>query len=197
MDRFVSWGSFQPVTDWSGCHIHVRTPHGVKLRAGFTENTSILAFFPWSLLHLFLLDQVPLSTLSLLPRIPISHSASGDSGLRHHHPSLSHSFISLSHESFLLTSAPNNHILANYVGKWRRMSSLAALDFGWTSLEKTLMLGKTEGKKEKGMAEDEMVRKHHRFDGHEFEQTPADSEDRGAWCAAVHGVAKSWTWLRD
>ena len=22
-------------------------------------------------------------------------------------------------------------------------------------------------------------------------------EDRGAWCAAVHGVAKSWTGLRD
>ena len=22
-------------------------------------------------------------------------------------------------------------------------------------------------------------------------------EDRGAWCAAVHGVLKSWTWLRD
>ena len=22
-------------------------------------------------------------------------------------------------------------------------------------------------------------------------------EDRGAWCATVHGVAKSWTGLRD
>ena len=22
-------------------------------------------------------------------------------------------------------------------------------------------------------------------------------EDRGAWCAAIHGVTKSWTWLSD
>ena len=28
---------------------------------------------------------------------------------------------------------------------------------------------------EKGVAEDEMVRQHHRFNGHEFEQTPGDS----------------------
>ena len=36
------------------------------------------------------------------------------------------------------------------------------------SLEKTLMLGKTEGKEEKGMTEDEMVRWHHQLNGHEF-----------------------------
>ena len=41
-------------------------------------------------------------------------------------------------------------------------------------LEKALMLGKIEGN-EKGSAEDEMVRKHHWIDGHEFEQTPWDS----------------------
>ena len=38
------------------------------------------------------------------------------------------------------------------------------------SLEKTLMLGKTEGRK-RWMTEDEMVGWHHRLDGHEFEQT--------------------------
>ena len=31
----------------------------------------------------------------------------------------------------------------------------------------------------------------------EFKQTPGDSEGREAWCAAVHGVAKSWTRLSD
>ena len=39
------------------------------------------------------------------------------------------------------------------------------------SLEKTLMLGETEGKWRKVVAEDEMVGWHHRLNGHEFEQT--------------------------
>ena len=38
------------------------------------------------------------------------------------------------------------------------------------SLEKTLMLGKIEGRKRIGRQEDEMVGWHHRLDGHEFEQ---------------------------
>ena len=37
------------------------------------------------------------------------------------------------------------------------------------SFEKTLMLGKIEGKEEKGTTEDEMVGWHHRLDGREFE----------------------------
>ena len=37
------------------------------------------------------------------------------------------------------------------------------------SLEKTLMLGKIEGRR-RGMTEDEMVGLHHQLDGHEFEK---------------------------
>ena len=44
------------------------------------------------------------------------------------------------------------------------------------SVEKTLMLEKIEGQKKKRAAEDEMVRRHHQLKGHEFEQTPGDSE---------------------
>ena len=36
--------------------------------------------------------------------------------------------------------------------------------------------GKDWGQGEKGMTEDEIVGWHHRLDGHEFEQTPRDSE---------------------
>ena len=50
--------------------------------------------------------------------------------------------------------------------------------------------------KEKGAAEDEMVRWHHRLNGHGSEQTPGDNEEQGN-LAAVHGVTKSWTQLSD
>ena len=47
------------------------------------------------------------------------------------------------------------------------------------SLEKTLMLGKTEGKRSKGATENEMVGWYHQINGHEFEQTPGGSEGQG------------------
>ena len=55
--------------------------------------------------------------------------------------------------------------------------------------------GKDWRQKKKGMTEDEMVGWHHQLDGHELVQELAT--DRGAWCAAAHGVAKSRTWLSD
>ena len=48
-------------------------------------------------------------------------------------------------------------------------------------------------RREKGMTEDEMVGWHHRLNGHASELVM----DRKAWRAAVCGVAKSWTRLRD
>ena len=48
----------------------------------------------------------------------------------------------------------------------------------------------------KGKTEDETVGWHHQLNGHEFEQTQI-VKDREAWCATVHGVAKSQTQLSD
>ena len=48
------------------------------------------------------------------------------------------------------------------------------------SLDKTLMLGKIKGRREeKGTTEDEMVERHHRLNGHEFEQAPEAGDGQG------------------
>ena len=103
------------------------------------------------------------------------------------------------------------------------------------SLEKTLMLGKTEGMRRRGWQRKRWLDGHHRLNGHEFEQAPGvgdgqvslaccspwgckesdtneqlnwtelmdgggnplqcscleNPRDRGAWSAAVYGVAQS------
>ena len=64
------------------------------------------------------------------------------------------------------------------------------------SLEKTLMLGKIEGRKRKGR-QDEMVEWHHQVDGHEFKQAQGFGDGQEAWCPAVHGVTKSRTQLSN
>ena len=48
------------------------------------------------------------------------------------------------------------------------------------SLEKTLILGETEGQEEKGVTEDEVVGWHYWLNGHESEQTPRESEGQEA-----------------
>ena len=62
------------------------------------------------------------------------------------------------------------------------------------SLEKTLMLGEFGGRRKRGR-QDEMAGWLHQLDGHESEKALGIGDGQGmdAGCAAVHGVAKSWT----
>ena len=55
--------------------------------------------------------------------------------------------------------------------------------------------GKDWGQEEKGATENEMVGWHHGLNGHEFRGLWKMVKDRKTWCAIVHGVAKSQTWL--
>ena len=57
------------------------------------------------------------------------------------------------------------------------------------SLEKTLMLGKIEGGRRRGRQEDEMVRQHHRLDGHGFGWTPGVGDEHRPRVLR-HGVTK-------
>ena len=52
------------------------------------------------------------------------------------------------------------------------------------------MLGKIEGRRRKGMIEDEMVGWCHRLNGHEYEQTQADGEGQGSLACSSLGGCK-------
>ena len=59
------------------------------------------------------------------------------------------------------------------------------------SLEKTLMLGKVEGRRKRGQ------QRMRWFDDMSLSKLWEIVKDREAWCPAVHGVAKRWIRFRD
>ena len=62
---------------------------------------------------------------------------------------------------------------------------------------KDLDAGRDWGQEEKGTTEDEMAGWHHWLEDVSFSELRELVMDREAWRAAIHGVAKSRTWLSD
>ena len=65
------------------------------------------------------------------------------------------------------------------------------------SLEKTLMLGKIEGKRRRRWQRMETSGWHHQLNGHSLSKLWEMVKNREAWRAMVHGIAKSQTWLSN
>ena len=65
------------------------------------------------------------------------------------------------------------------------------------SLEKTLMLGKVEGQRRWGWQRMRLLDSITNSMEINLSKLQEIVKDRGIQCTAVHGFAKSWTWLSD
>ena len=72
----------------------------------------------------------------------------------------------------------------------------------WSANSRTLILGKTDGRRRRGWQRT-MVGWHHRLNGHEFEQTPGNSEGQGSlaccgsWGHKESDMTSNWTTTRS
>ena len=65
------------------------------------------------------------------------------------------------------------------------------------SLEKTLKMGKTEGKRRRQKQRKRWLERITESVDMNLSKLREIVKDTGAWCTAVHGVSKNWTQLGD
>ena len=80
---------------------------------------------------------------------------------------------------------------------WSWRSNTLATGYEKPTHRKSFPDAGKDWRQEMEATEDEMIGWHHRLNGHEFEQTQEIVKARAAWPAALHGIAKSLTWLSD
>ena len=90
-------------------------------------------------------------------------------------------YLEVDHEQGILIEQPIKHtwkdILSSLFYRWE---TKVLRDTTAVVIKQDPDAGKDGGQEEKGATEDEMVREQYRLNGHEFEQTPGDSEGQGS-----------------
>ena len=102
------------------------------------------------------------------------------------------------------TASRSNHLILKEINHAYSLEELMLklqyfghLRWSAGSLEKTLILGNIEGKRKRGQQSMRWLDGTTESMDMSLSKLQEIVEDRGAWRATVHGIAKNWTWLSD